>query len=227
MKLLFSIKDKFKAALLLGCMMGVLGVTTITQQFKLQNLEASYSSLYYDRLVPATDIFYLTENMFHKQLLLEKLLYAGDKNQIASVMADLRVYNDSTEALVAKFEKTFLVDKEKTYLKDFKLRVQRYIIVENKILAAYQSGQTKDALRFYENEGKAELEKTTEFLVELTKIQSTVGRDLMNSSHGIISSNDNLLTIQITIAIIIGLVVQGLILTSKMVNKKDPRFHLN
>lgn len=227
MKWTFIIREKLKVALLLGSIVMLIGFTTVMQQINMNDLKRSYSSIYYDRLIPATEIFYLTENLFNKRLLIEKLLYIENADaSVPALTAQLEVHNDSIRAIIARFEETYLVDAERKYLDQFKDLVIHYNAIESNIIDTHQVSKA-DAQRLYETVGESDLIKTIQFLGELTQIQSSVGLDLMNDSDGIISINDTVLTIQIAIAIIIGILIQALIFASKMANRKDPNYRLN
>jgi uncharacterized integral membrane protein len=54
-----------------------------------------------------------------------------------------------------------------------------------------------------------------------------VGLALIHDSKGIISSSDLMLTVQIIIAIIIGLLIQALVMASRIVDTKHQDFNLN
>lgn len=227
MKWTFIIREKFKVALLLASIMLLVGLTTIMQRSNMEDLSRSFSTIYYDRLVPATDIFYLTQNLYNKQLAMEHLLYAETPFQ-ESMTQELKIHNDSIHRLISKFEETYLVKEELNYLTEFKKRVDHYNKVEASILHALMTNSKSEAQKLYETEGKADLQQTMQFLGKLTKVQSSVGQDILKSSAGIVSSNDLVLTIQIVLAIVIGLLAEGLILSSRMVNRKqDQKFNLN
>lgn len=227
MKWTFIIREKFKVALLLASIMLLIGFTTVMQRSNIRDLRQSFSSIYYDRLIPATDIFYLTQNLYNKRLLMEELLYTEEATLVEPLAAKLDGLNDSIATLISRFEHTYLVKSESVYLREFKQRVAHYRKVEDNILQAYLTTSRAEARQLYETEGKGDLQQTIQFLGELTKIQSSVGLELFNDSHGIVSASDLVLTIQITIAIIIGVLAEGLVLTSRMVDRKNERYNLN
>jgi hypothetical protein len=227
MKWTLIIQQKLKVALLLGSIMLLIGFTAVMQRKNMQDLKQSYSSMYYDRLIPATDIFFLTQNLHDKRLLIEKLLYSESVASVEELKRQLIIDNDSINKLIAKFEGTYLVKDELKYLQEFKKRVKHYQGVEENILTSFSKESKTRAQQYYENEGKEDLLKTIQFLVELTHIQSSVGLDLIHDSQGIISISDLVLTIQIAIAIIIGTIVQALIFSSRIIDRKDQHFNLN
>lgn len=226
MKWTFVIREKFKAALLLACIMLLVGFTTIMQRSNMKDMSQSFSSIYYDRLIPATDIFYLTENLYNKRFVIEHLLYSEEPFQ-ASMAATLEMHNDSIEGLISKFEETYLVKEELNYLTEFKQRIDHYNVVEADILDAIVTKSKSEARKLYESDGKADLRQTMLCLAKLTKIQSSVGQDIFKTSHGIAFSSDLVLTIQIVLAILIGVLAHGVILSSRLVNRKQQNFHLN
>ncbi|HYG21032.1 MAG TPA: MCP four helix bundle domain-containing protein [Ohtaekwangia sp.] len=227
MKWTYIIRQKMKVALLLGCVMLLVGFTAIMQQRNIKDLSESYSSMYYDRLIPATDIFYLTEHLYNKRLLMEELLYTESGPAPKIMVQQLKIHNDSIASLIARFEGTYLVKDESQCLKNFKSRVLHYNGVESDILHAFTHVSVDEARRLYEKDGERDLQQTIQLLGQLTRIQSTVGLDLFNDSHGIVSTHDMVLTIQIAISIVIGVLIQGLVLSSRMIDRQDQHFNLN
>ena len=85
----------------------------------------------------------------------------------------------------------------------------------------------ENARTIYLAEGKADLLHTIRNLEELTLVQSSVGTDLFRDSKGMLSTSDLLLSLQIALAVIIGILVQALIFASKMVNVENKDLNMN
>jgi GT2 family glycosyltransferase len=63
MKWSFVIQQKFKTAIILGGMMCMIVGATLISRMNMEGIDKSFSSIYQDRLIPATNIIYLTETM--------------------------------------------------------------------------------------------------------------------------------------------------------------------
>jgi hypothetical protein len=86
MKWTFVIQRKMRAMLLLGGIMLVVIMGTMLSQHNVEGLGESSASIYNDRLIPATTIIYITENLYSKRLTLEDHLF----NNGANVSVELR-----------------------------------------------------------------------------------------------------------------------------------------
>jgi hypothetical protein len=227
MKWTFIIREKLKVAFLLASIMALIGLTNVMERRNVKNLDRSFSSIYYDRLIPATDIFYLTSNLYNRRMLLERFLFTKNTSSVTDLRKSLDSYGDSTNHLIAKIEKTFLVKEESLYLAEFKHRVLHYNELESRILDVWTQQSREHAQMLYESEGEVDLLRTIQYLEELTKIQSSVALDLIRHSKGIASSSDILMSLQITVVLIIGLLIHGLIASSSIANRKNKNFNLN
>ncbi len=227
MKWTFIIRQKMKLALLLGSIIVLIGVTNILERRNVERLNQSVSSIYFDRLIPATDIFYLRENLYQKKFLMELALDPDQPLSITDLPGHFRVYNDSIDNLISKFEKTYLVDREAHHLAAFKEMVRHYNDTEASILETLSSDSREEGRKIYEQRGKERFISTLHNLESLLKIQSSVGHDLMDRSRGLFSSSSLLLTLQITMAIIIGIMIQGLVLSARTMDTKSQHLNLN
>jgi hypothetical protein len=227
MKWTFIIREKLKVAFLLAGIMVLIGLTNVMERRNVKNLDQSFSSIYYDRLIPATDIFYLTSNLYKRRMLMEQFLFTEQTAPLKVLEKNLSSHSDSIMHLIAKFEKTLLVKEESVYLAEFKRRVLHYNDVESRILDVWSRQSPQHAQKLYNVEGKNDLLSTIQYLEELTRIQSSVGLDLIHTSKGIASSSDMLMSLQIAVAIVIGLLIHGLIAASNVTRRNNENFNLN
>ena len=227
MKWTFVIQQKMKAALLLGCIMVLVLVSVLLSRNNIEGIDKSFSSLYTDRLIPTTDIVYLTESLYQKRLLMEKQLMAQEENSWENVSRQLNSHNQRIDSLVGEFEKTYLVKEELASLRAFQNRHREYARLEQKIVDLGKAGDRSAGLSLHANSGEALFGKTMARLRELTQIQSSVGRELLKESHRDVLQFVFLSTIQIGMVIVIGLMVLGLIRSSKIIHTKSEPFHLN
>ncbi len=233
MKWSFVIQQKFKAAVLLGGIMVLIIGATLISRYNVEGIDESFSSIYKDRLVPATTILYLTENLYRKRLSLENYLYSEAHHSPADVRAQLRAHDRSIDSLILLFEKTYLVDEEAKSLSGFKSQIANYAKLENQVLALCIAGSFAEAKQLFSAPGSSTFESTILNLNELAAIQSTIGKDLVKASKVNVASFGIISFLQISLAIVTGLVVIVLIRNSQIIqkprtdSKKSQYFNLN
>lgn len=234
MKWSFVIRQKLKATLLLGGIMVVIVLGTLVSRRNISGIDRSFSSIYQDRLIPATTIIYLTENLYGKRLLLEKHLLTPPNEMSSEKVSVLLLKHDkSIDSLIHLFEKTYLVDQEAKSLSVFKNRVDEYALLERMMLNLYNAGHPEAGKEIFEGAGARTFQSTIGNLNDLTKIQSLVGKQLIKESQGNFASYTMISFMQLGLAIIIGLIILVFIKNSGIINKpkaiKDEgqHFHLN
>lgn len=229
----FVIKEKLKAALLLGGIMLFIILGSLIARYNMKGIDKSFSSIYQDRLIPATTIIYLAENLYGKRLTLEKYLLSENRGTSEEITSGLGIYDTTIDSLIKAFEKTYLVDQEATSLAAFKNRVDEYVLLEKMILNLHISGHTAAGKELFEGVGASTFQTTITNLNELTTIQSNVGKELMRESKSDMASFGLISFVQIALAIVIGLIVLVLIQNSKIINKpklrkgEESNFNLN
>ncbi|WP_254411066.1 MCP four helix bundle domain-containing protein [Dyadobacter diqingensis] len=233
MKWSFVIQQKLKASLLLGGIMLVIVLGTLLSRRNIDGIDKSFSSIYKDRLIPATTIIYLTENLYGKRLSLEKFLLKPDTNDKGKISALLATHDKSIDSLIRAFEKTYLVDREAKSLAAFKNRVEEYGLLEKMILNLHASGHSEEGKVLFEGAGASTFQSTLNNLNDLTEIQSVIGDELVKESKSDFASYAMISFLQVALAIIIGLIILVFIQNSKVINKpkvtkdKGQHFHLN
>jgi hypothetical protein len=226
MKWTFVIQQKLKVAVLLGVIMAAVVLFNLILQKNISDINQSVTSIYNDRLIPATDLFHLSEKLYSRQLVIEKFLYRNDAD-LEKLRAVLTDDNVKMSQLTTKYEKTYLVDQESTSLSDYKRNVAYYLSLENQILALTQANRNVEAIKLYETVGRPALERTIRQLSDLSEIQSTVGSKLVSDSRGIVATSNFLSTLQMVLAIVIGGIITALIVSSKMISQPQAKFKWN
>jgi len=234
MKWSFIIQQKLKATLLLGGIMVVIILGTIVSRRNIDGIDKSFSSIYQDRLIPATTIIYLTENLYGKRLLMEKFLLTPPQDMSSlSIQTLLSKHDKSIDSLIRIFEKTYLIDQEAKSLSVLKNRIDEYALLEKMMLNLYNSEHPEAGKEIFEGAGARTFQSTIAHLNDLTKIQSLVGKELIKESKVDFASYAMISFLQLALAIIIGLIILVFIQNSKIVNLpktvKDngKHFHLN
>lgn len=226
MKWTFVIQQKLKVSLLLGFVMLMVVLFNLLLQKNVSDINKSINSIYTDRLIPATDIFYLSKNLHNRQLAMATFLYR-DGGDIDKLERTLSKYTDNMFELITKYEKTYLVDEESIFLKRFKENITSYIALEKRIITLSKADEKAIALNLYETEGQSSLDATIGQLSDLTTIQSAVGTKLLNDTKGIVSTSNFLSSLQLILAIVIGLMILVLIFSSKIINRPQENFKWN
>ncbi len=224
MKWTYVVTQKIKASLVLTTLMGAIALIAVLEQRNASALNRSFASIYYDRLIPATDIFYLTENLFQKRLLMEAWL-ADPDYAVAELRARLAPLNAHMGNRLKEFEQTYLVAQESYYLAQLKQHLQHYAQVEKEILTLAEVSET-EAGDLYETKGKADLLTTIHYLNELAQIQTSVGQELIRDAQVLRANTEVLSQVQIALSIVLGIIVLALLLASRLPLAQQP-FHLN
>lgn len=228
MKFAYSIKQKMKIAVLLFCIMGCTLLIRFLEDKSVKDMNESFVSMYNDRLIPATDLFYVAENAYLKKSLFEEVLYGPDHlfnpEQLKDTLGRL---NSTIDSLITKYGRTFLVKQEKEQLSALKEGLLATIGIENKMLAAAASGGIAEARKLYEAEGRESSRKTIGKLSTLMSIQKQIGEELIKDSAFMVSGNKIYSAFQVALAVLIGILIVGIVFTSNVVKISNDKFNLN
>lgn len=229
MRFAYSVKQKIKIATLLFAVMACTIMIRLLEDKSVKSMNQSFVSMYNDRLIPATDLFYVAENAYAKIFLLEEALYvpAAQAFNFKELSRKTAGFNAAIDSLIKKYEKTFLVKQEKTLLAELKTRLFTTAEVEQKILFSANTQDLATARKLYENIGRESSAKTIQKLSELMSVQSTVGQELLKDSEFMVSGSKLYSTLQIALAIVIGILIVGIVFTSNVVNIRNDKFNLN
>jgi len=224
MKFAFSIKNKLKTAFLLFCIMCCTLMIRFLEDKSVEKINDSFISMYNDRLVPATDLYFIAENLYYKNAILQEILLGNDAVQGSTLLVKMNKHNQKIDSVISKYERTFLVKQEKSYLNELKkaLLVQQHL--ETKMLneAGAEEGRT-----IYISTGKNAINQTLAKLSALIKIQSKVGNDLIKDSRIFVSGTKVYSTFQVVLAIMIGIMIVYIVSASNMVKITSDKFNLN
>ncbi|RZJ63631.1 MAG: hypothetical protein EOO47_28235 [Flavobacterium sp.] len=221
MKMAFSIQQKAKIALLLFCIMACTILIRVLEDKSLNSMNSAFVSMYNDRLVPAADLFYVSEILFEKRDLIEKhhRLNNTEDEQTAKLMA---IRNFKIDSVLKKYSKTFLVSDEKSSLAQLKNRLITHQALEKD---AIFNAQPNDVFAFEElNYSYKEILKN---LSLLTKTQTLVGKELIKESESLYAGTKVYSAIQFALAILIGILIVSIIFASNVIKVKQEKFNLN
>ncbi|MGV3587835.1 MAG: MCP four helix bundle domain-containing protein [Adhaeribacter sp.] len=224
MKWLYGIQQKSKTALLLLAIVVTIMGSNFLEKKYFTDINQSVSSIYNDRLIPAAELFHANDIMYKKRLALEKYLVNPASQDFKLIKKQLAAHNSQIDSIILAYEATYLVDEESTSLDHFKASVRQY----NKLETEYLANKESLAADTYEKKMGPLFLAIHKDLVQLSSIQTSVGKELMNGSRHISSGAYLVSNLQTAIVVVIMLVVYGLLLTSRsLIPKKFQKFHLN
>lgn len=228
MKFAYSLKQKTKIAILLFLIMACTILIRLLEDRSIKNMEKAFTSLYNDRLVPATDLFYISEKLYAKRFLLETFVYS-DQNKLSAqqLNAKLKTYDKHIDTLLAKYEKTFLVKNEKSHLTELKVKLLENKVLEKNVLLNANSLDKTSLRRLYDSSAEKSFLDISATLSKLTKVQTVVGEQLKEESQKIVRGTNLYSTIQLLIAIVIGALIVSILAASNVMNIRNDNFNLN
>jgi hypothetical protein len=228
MRFAYSIKQKMKIAVLLFCIMACTLLIRFLEDKSVKSMNESFLSMYNDRLIPATDLFYVAEKAYLKKSLFEEALYRADTlTNPVQLKHTLGRLNTATDSLISKYEQTFLVKEEKEQLSELKRELYSTAEIENDIVVVAAAGGLTQARKLYETRGSASSKATIEKLAELMRIQKQIGEELIKDSAYLASGNKIYSAFQVALAILIGILIVGIVFTSNVVKINNDKFNLN
>src|SRR5690606_28040771 len=86
----------------------------------LRNVRESFSSIYNDRLMPATYIFSISDHLYQNRLLMQ----ANEHNPM--LQEELKMHDEMIAALIRDYETTYLTDEESKQWASFKEHLYAY-----------------------------------------------------------------------------------------------------
>ena len=226
MKWAFVIQQKLKAALLLLGIMFLVVLFNIIERHNIEEMNRSVNSIYKDRLLPAADIFHLTDNLYSKRVLMEQYLISENVD-VRELQKSLDMHDRNIDELIRQFEKTYLVDKELVFFNQLKADVGAYKRLEQEIISLCAQNLRAEASLLYHQRGQLASSEVIKRLSELTEIQTQVGGELLNNSKGILANSDLLSSLQLILAMGIGVMVVILVASSKIARQVPGSFNLN
>ncbi|WKV13074.1 hypothetical protein [Marivirga harenae] len=194
----YFIQQKLKLASALIVILVLVLINNRWENKNINELGETFSSVYKDRLLVENYIFKLATATQEKKYLLTDF---GQKQGI-DIDDEFALINKQVDSLLSDYQMTYLTVAEKTVFKDYLDNYEKLRVVEqNPKIGVYKLNNL-----YNEN---------IELLNKLSTIQMKVGEDLYNNSRSIVTSNASLSYLELGLLIILGLITQALIFTSK------------
>jgi len=223
MKFAFSLKNKLKIAFLLFCIMCCTLLIRFLEDKSVEKINDSFISMYNDRLVPATDLYFIAENLYHKNAILQEVLLGNDVLQGSTALVKMDKHNRKIDSMINKYELTLLVKQEQSFLNELK----KALIVQQGLEVKILSKVGSESKAVYESVGRNAANQTLAKLSALIKIQSKVGDELIKGSKIFVSGTKVYSTLQVILAIVIGIMIVAIISASNAVKIQSDKFNLN
>jgi hypothetical protein len=222
MKFPFTLHNKLKMAILLLIVFGVVLVKNLVEKRHVSTLSDSFSSVYEDRLLVEGYIYSLSNHLHTKKTLTSSCASPVDREGTVKAVAQ---QNGSIRRLLSDYEKTELTPNEAVHLQRFKTHLDALHAQEDRYLDPATTAQEAVALAPLMNESS---QKASEELQALSAIQLSVGKDLHKQSQQITAEASVFSQFGWTLVIVIGLIVQVLLFSSKeSVAEKPKSYRLN
>ncbi len=225
MKWAFAIQRKIRLAIVLAIMMLFIILFSLMESYNVSAISKSFNSIYEDRLIPAVDLYAISDHIHTKRNKLVTFLFTG-KISREEISHALSSSNQQLDSLISKYENTYLVKAETNHLQNLKKNLKTF--ERDELLLINAATENKELAKIlYLNTTVQLYDELDKDLIELTRVQSEIGKELLAESVKSQLSSDFISRLQIIIAIILGLIIMILILTDKQVVLKQEKFNLN
>lgn len=226
MKWIYAIPQKFKIACVLGSIIFCITIFTLLETRNINNINKAVLSIYEDRLIPATDLFFLAEVSYQKRDQLETYLKSSEPSTTV-ISNQLSRQNQKVDSLIGKYEKTYLVDEELLHFNGLKENLKEYLHLEKDIVDLSIQNSKEAALSEFYTRAIVSHHKMMNHLSQLTQIQSNVGASLVKSLKNDVAKSDLISNLQLIVCIITGLLIVAIVFAAKVTSVKSNNYNLN
>lgn len=224
MKTLYNITltHRIKLATILSVFMVIMIVIDYWQTQKIQKIHNNFSSIYSDRLVPATELHFIANQLYDKQMLFGQVNSTQQPSK--ELLEQIKSKNTLIDSLLYEYEKTYFVAKEHQYLTHFKQNLSNQKSLENKILVMDKSEVLSQEIQ---NKQRKLFLTLTNDLNDLAKVQTTVGQELIYESNLQFAGSQLIFNLRMILIIIVGVFAFVLAKSVKINKNTNQPFHLN
>lgn len=196
------------AALLLVITLSIVA-SKIGEDHFVQSLRHDCGSLFSDRLIPATTLFQLSDAIYQKRDAVIRHVRSSNVTDPKSIEYRLGQHDATIEQHISAIEKTYLVDDETRLLRKLRDSLAQYSQVEAGFLKRHESPDSKQE----SPELDAAFDELRAELLDLIRVQESVGQELKSESLASATHLSTLLYIQLGIAFALGIVASGLVMS--------------
>lgn len=208
-------KRKVVAFLLIVLLLGLINNYFSRRYYS--NIDKNMSSIYKDRLMPASYLFKISDHLYQKKLLLEE---EGISRTILAT--ELKQHNTRIDSIIADYHKTYLTAAEENQWNAFLEHLNHYNTAEASLIAIPNSDPQK------EKGIQASFKSALTSLNQLNDIQTSEGARLQIDSHNLISSTLLQAYLEVSLLFIMGIVIlMLLVIPEKAVYPVSHRYMFN
>lgn len=171
-----------------------------------QSLRKDCSSLFSDRLLPATTLFHLSDAVYRRRDDLLQHLRRESDAASKNIQYRLGQHDAAIEHHIVAIEKTYLVADETRLLRKLRGSLENYSKVESNLLTQHNGGASVNASA----ELAAAFDELRTELLNLTQVQESVGQELKSESLASATHLSTLLYFQLGVAFALGILASGL-----------------
>ncbi len=228
MKELYSIRPgkRRKLILILAVFFFIFLGTEFIEKKYMQQINHDFSSLYEDRLIPASQLYEMSELLHEKQFIFE-LLEENEFRFTPANIAKVEKENRQFEEILTKYETTYLVEEEEQYLNGFKTDLNAYLKVEKEILFHLENQNYSTAQLLIHSEGRELYNQANAKLHKLAQIQPKIGKELLAHYQSSFGSSSALYYFKVALTLIIGLLILRILGFINLVTTPKQRFEWN
>lgn len=198
---------KNRLGLVLVALISVILLNNIYSRQSVTDLDHAISSIYKDRLMPATYIFQLTDHLYQKRLLHDQ--HPGNERL-------LQQHNDAINTLIHDYETTHLTKEEHHHWHHFKRELDHY----NAAVGINASGGSQA--------GEQRFSQTLQHLNSLSQIQAGEGNHLHKDTIDILNNTTMRSYLEVVLIIALGLLAVVMLgLTQKGMYQMPQQASLN
>ncbi|MES2777685.1 MAG: MCP four helix bundle domain-containing protein [Bacteroidota bacterium] len=215
MKWVFQIKHKLRAGLLLLVIIITVLLCNISIRQSFSTLDQTMTSLYNDRLMPATYIFKMADQVYARQL---KSLQTG----VAGITTQKQ--NDSLVHLMDVYAKTWLTEHEKALF----YTLQKLVVQMGKLETESLKSTPVQSAPELQKELNDTYMQSIAVLDQLSEVQIKEGGVLQKDSKKVIAGTQIQSQLEISLLVILGIAAFVLIAAKeKLIPKERSREWLN
>jgi len=204
----FSIKNKLTAAALLFTVLCLVMLTNLQEQRMVSNINKAVTSIYEDRVVVGNYILSLSNHI-------EDILTLLSSDQTNSSSQAIEIQINKINRINILYDKTILTETEQQNFSEFKILCEEIKLYNNQQSISQALESTK---------------KADHILETLSSIQVEEGKSKLDEVLNMTSTSNILSYIELVVLIIIAVLIQILVLSSKtLLTKKQngSNHHLN
>lgn len=218
MKWTYGIQRKATASVLLALVLGLVMWNNLVGRYQIRRLDKSFSSMYEDRLLAESYLFQLYDQLQQKSETFQASLQGNHQSMDEF---DFGLFQQKLDAIINKYEKTHLTTEEETTYQRFKTILTNMEAIDAQVMAQTKRHGLVQANLIETSE--ASTAKAFAVLSELSEIQTSEGQVLRSQSKRIMLGNLSSSYFEMAILVIIALLIQALVLSSKTLQLPKPQ----